>query len=215
MIPNNDDFEFYYSDDPVLNGKPPNFYPKDWNFEIIRKHQLNTDILSKSLINNPIPNNWEIITSIMIDEKKRNIYRTKAIELDSENEVIDNIATTENIANMNSLKNHGDKDLEVIYLDNRDDNENNDMNVNSNIESYEPYIPDENEIYENTNSPAFELPSTIDDQEERQERQNANQYDYQDNKQDDNQEVNQENTNLTSMDDLLTNKGANLQVKKV
>ena len=133
--------------------------------------------------------------------------------MDSENEVIDNIATTENVANMNSLNNNEDNDLEVIYLDKRDEDENNEyneMNVHSNIESYEPYIPDENEIYENTNSPAFEMPNTIDDQEERQERQERQNVNP-DNNQIGNQE---ENTNLTSMDDLLTNKGANLQVKR-
>ena len=42
-----------------LNGKPPNFYPKDWDFETILKYRLNEEKVAQSLRLLEEPNNYK------------------------------------------------------------------------------------------------------------------------------------------------------------
>ena len=51
-------------DEPeIVNGRPPDFFPEGWDFELVQKHNLSSHILSESLRINEFPNNWKIITN--------------------------------------------------------------------------------------------------------------------------------------------------------
>ena len=76
------DFEFYFMDDPTLNGNPPNFYPKMWDFDVVKKHELPPYILAESLRSSmSVDDNWNKITKIMIGYKKIGKEITKPIIL--------------------------------------------------------------------------------------------------------------------------------------
>ena len=79
------DFEFYFMDDPTLNGNPPNFYPKMWDFDVVKKHELPPYILAESLRSSmSVDDNWNKITKIMIGYKKIGKEITNPIILSDE-----------------------------------------------------------------------------------------------------------------------------------
>ena len=62
--------EIYFSDDPKLNGQPPNFYPKGWNNKVVKNQRLNPIKLAELLRENQVPNNWNVVTNTMLLRKQ-------------------------------------------------------------------------------------------------------------------------------------------------
>ena len=73
---NNEDLptEIYQITDKILDGNPPTFYPKDWNFAKIMEYKLDEEKVAESLRRNEYPNNMEKILEqyMNIDKKNEN-----------------------------------------------------------------------------------------------------------------------------------------------
>lgn len=75
-------YEYYYSDDEELNGMPPDFYPKLWDFKIIRKYNLSSSLIAESLLQNiKVNNNFKLIVDEMKRRKKMGIKQTEPVIL--------------------------------------------------------------------------------------------------------------------------------------
>ena len=62
---NDNSTEIYFSDDPKLNGNPPNFYPKGWNSKLVKAQRLNPIKLAELLRKHQVSNNWNVVTNMM------------------------------------------------------------------------------------------------------------------------------------------------------
>ncbi len=54
----------------VKDDKCPKYYPKGWDFDIIKQNDLPYSIISESLNINDIPNNWKLIIDELLKRKK-------------------------------------------------------------------------------------------------------------------------------------------------
>ena len=70
---NNKPTEDMFDDEEGLDGKPPDFFPKGWDFELVQKHNLSSSILAESLRINQIPNNWNVVTKELIERNRLGI----------------------------------------------------------------------------------------------------------------------------------------------
>jgi hypothetical protein len=61
--------EKYFADDEKLDGQPPNFFPKGWDSDFVKNHNIDPVRLSESLKQRQIANNWNIITNYMMTNK--------------------------------------------------------------------------------------------------------------------------------------------------
>jgi|TARA_B110000114_G_scaffold58884_1_gene62531 hypothetical protein len=61
--------EKYFGDDEKLDGQPPNFFPKGWDSDFVKNHNIDPVRLSESLKQRQIANNWNIITNYMMTNK--------------------------------------------------------------------------------------------------------------------------------------------------
>ena len=52
------------------HNKYPKYYPNGWDFKIIKDNDLPTSIISKSLLINDIPNNWNLVIDELLRRKK-------------------------------------------------------------------------------------------------------------------------------------------------
>ena len=65
--------EHFFSDNPLLNGKPPDFYPIGWDADLVEKEKLSLFILSETLKKNQFKNNWNIVTNELIERNNKGI----------------------------------------------------------------------------------------------------------------------------------------------
>ena len=80
----NDNFEYYFSNDPLIGGKVPDFYPKMWDFKFVNENELPPYVLAESLrLSSDVSGNWQKITQIMINNKKLGRSINKPISLES------------------------------------------------------------------------------------------------------------------------------------
>jgi DNA-directed RNA polymerase II subunit RPB2 len=61
--------EKYFADDEKLDGQPPNFFPKGWDSNFVKNHNIDPVRLSESLKQRQVANNWNIITNYMMTNK--------------------------------------------------------------------------------------------------------------------------------------------------
>jgi hypothetical protein len=83
--------EFYFSDDPKLNGQSPNFYPSGWNNKFVKNQRLNPIKLAELLRKNQVPNNWNVVTNTMLLQKQEEATADEYQDLEwkGENYLID------------------------------------------------------------------------------------------------------------------------------
>lgn len=62
--------EIYFSDDPKLDGNPPNFYPKGWNSKLVKAQRLNPIKLAELLRKHQVANNWNVVTNMMFSNRQ-------------------------------------------------------------------------------------------------------------------------------------------------
>ena len=72
---NNKSTEHYFSDNQELGGKPPDFFPKGWDSELVKKHNLDPVRVSELIRANDVANNWFSVTNSMMVNK--DIHSTK------------------------------------------------------------------------------------------------------------------------------------------
>lgn len=67
LVDENGDFESYTQDE-MPNRQPPDFYPKMWDFDLIRKHKLSSKVIANTLAKyGQFSDNFNVITSKMIE----------------------------------------------------------------------------------------------------------------------------------------------------
>ena len=77
----------FESGQPALNENGlPSYFPDNWNYELLREHDLNDylnlKVISESLKLNPIPNNLEKIVKHIVEKKKNGVTFTTGFKLD-------------------------------------------------------------------------------------------------------------------------------------
>ena len=65
-----------------LNNKPPDFYPKMWDFDVIQTNQLYADKVAESLVQNPVPNNWDKVIQEYLRLKENGMLTNIVVKLD-------------------------------------------------------------------------------------------------------------------------------------
>lgn len=65
-----------------LNNKPPDFYPKMWDFDAIQTHQLYADKVAHSLVQNPVPDNWNKVIQEYVRLKEQGMMTNIVVKLD-------------------------------------------------------------------------------------------------------------------------------------
>ena len=77
--------EIYAINDKELQGKPPTFYPKDWDFDTIIKYQLDEEKVAQSMRLTSEPNNYKRILEKYKENEEQNRTTDVLVEITPEN----------------------------------------------------------------------------------------------------------------------------------
>ncbi len=79
-----------YEAKELPNGSPPDFYPTDWDYEVVRTNELFEEKILQSLKNYNVPNNWNVVIEKYL-ERKRNNLPLNVVLTNEENKDVTNI----------------------------------------------------------------------------------------------------------------------------